>query len=184
MVWRSDAFVPLPREEVPPPEPGSPFGRIYFNANIDKNHAVGKASYHFQTPDKCFISYDTAPDEWKFDDGSLIRAGMPIIKIESTTFDAATRTFTGLVFLPKPAFNGELRWKFSIVFSEDFAETTGGAVAASKLPQDGLFVSDWTKTMSFGTDNDSTLYLEYVATPSPLVAFVSAIFGMCATKRE
>ena len=77
-----------------------------------------------------------------------------------------------------------LRWKFSIVFSEDFAETTGGAVAASKLPQDGLFVSDWTKTMSFGTDNDSTLYLEYVATPSPIVAFVAAIFGMCATKRE
>ena len=80
MVWRADAFVPLPRDEVPPPEPGSPFGRIYFNANIDKNHAVGKASYHFQTPDKCFISYDTAPDEWKFDDGSLIRE-VPILRL-------------------------------------------------------------------------------------------------------
>ena len=55
-------------------------------------------------------------------------------------------------------------------------------MATSKLPQDGLFVSDWTKTIRFGTD--STLYLEYVVTPSPIVAFVSAIFGMCATKRE
>ena len=158
MVWRPDTFVPLPPDEVPEPEPGSPFGRVYFNIAFPKDGALGKASYHFQTADKCFILYDTAPPGWAFDDGSPFKEAAPVIPFEQPIFDPATYTFTATVTLPKPAFGGELRWKFKMVFDATYSRTIGGDIYSSKFENDGLFGTggDWQKTSSFGRSHRSS----------------------------
>jgi hypothetical protein len=66
------------------PDVSTIFGLVF----VQGGHA-GVASYHFASPDDCWISYADAPEEWKLDDGSR---PMPKKPFTAVAFDAATRT--------------------------------------------------------------------------------------------
>ena len=52
----------------------------------------GVASYHFDSPDNCYISYENAPVGWVLADGSHPPAQKPFV---NPRYHEATRTFTG-----------------------------------------------------------------------------------------
>jgi hypothetical protein len=54
----------------------------------------GVASYHFDSPTDCYISYEHAPAQWTLDDGSHPPAKKSFV---NPTYDASTRTFTGCI---------------------------------------------------------------------------------------
>ncbi|CAE7559909.1 unnamed protein product [Symbiodinium sp. CCMP2456] len=57
-----------------------------------QNGQTGLASYHFDSPDQCYISYEQAPAHWRLDDGSK----PPSKKYwTDVSFDAKTSTFRG-----------------------------------------------------------------------------------------
>lgn len=89
----------------------------------------GKASYHFDSEEECYISYESAPPVWRLDDGSR---PPPKKKWNHTSFDAETLTFRGVIFWD-PAFNGETRWDYEITFAEDFAGIVGGRVTSVQV---------------------------------------------------
>lgn len=106
-------------------------GRIYTQFG-----QVGLASYHFDTPQKCFINWDTCPKEWTFDDGSWMGlpesgAGSGTAQFELPYFDLVTRTFTGIIMLPAPL-DGNVRLKFRMVFSPSLDYIVDGEIVGSK----------------------------------------------------
>lgn len=52
---------------------------------------VGVASYHFLSPNYCYISYENAPRIWHIDDGSKMPKTKPFDDIH---YDHESRTFT------------------------------------------------------------------------------------------
>jgi hypothetical protein len=85
---------------------------------------LGLASYHFDTPEDCYISYRSAPESWSLDDGNM----PPEKKLwVDHSYDQATFTFRGIIEW-SPAFKGSDRWEYEIVFAEDFAGVVGGHV--------------------------------------------------------
>jgi len=108
------------------PPPTSVFGSVYVQGHIYSSFLEGIASYHFDDPDNCFISYSNAPPEWKLDDGSP----PPEKKnFSNTSFDAVTRTFRGTIEWQVP-FHGDSRWEYEMVFEEDFTVITSGQMRA------------------------------------------------------
>ena len=80
--------------------------------------------------DGSYISYESAPEAWRLDDGSRPPAQKCF---EGAAFDASTRTFTGTIDWcgrdrTGPSFGGDTRWQYSMTFSEDFATICGGRV--------------------------------------------------------
>ena len=105
-----------------PTAPTTVFGSTYVQFG-----RLGLASYHFRAADDCYISYENAPTSWKLDDG----APPPAVKrFDSPSWDAASRTFTGVIDWSANPFQGDVRWEYTIVFSEDFREISGGEVRA------------------------------------------------------
>jgi uncharacterized membrane protein YagU involved in acid resistance len=103
---------------------------------------LGIASYHFDNERDCYISYERAPPQWKLDDGSAPPSKVPF---EATSFEPETRTFRGTVNWT-PSFDGSRKWKFSIVFAEDFCCIVDGKVEAVKLSgarDDVQYVAPW-----------------------------------------
>ena len=100
------------------PDVSTIFGLVF----VQGGHA-GVASYHFASPDDCWISYADAPEEWKLDDGSR---PMPKKPFTAVAFDAATRTFHGTVLWEEATFDGASRWEYMMVFSEDYNLIVGG----------------------------------------------------------
>lgn len=90
---------------------------------------LGLASYHFESEDNCYISYASAPPNWKLEDGTPV----PEKKLwVDTSFDLATFTFRGRIDWD-PAFGGSSRWDYTIVFAENFSGVIGGRVATTEL---------------------------------------------------
>lgn len=85
---------------------------------------LGFASYHFDAPDDCYLSYESAPSAWRLEDGSAPPAKKPWTEI---SYDPDTLTFRGVVEW-SPAFAGMDRWDYKIIFAEDFAGVVGGEV--------------------------------------------------------
>ena len=88
---------------------------------------LGLASYHFRAADDCYISYEDAPPSWRLDNGESPPA---VKRFDSPSWDAATRTFTGVIDWSENTFHGDARWEYTIVFSEDFRHVSGGEVRA------------------------------------------------------
>jgi len=83
---------------------------------------VGFASYHFDTKDSCYISYANAEYDWVQDDGTPF----PERKhFTDCSYDEDARTFKGAIEWNPPT-DGETRWEYEIVFSEDFTCIIGG----------------------------------------------------------
>jgi len=88
---------------------------------------VGLASYHFENPEECFISYRSAPDDWCLADGS----SPPLRKLfESPSYDVESRTFSGTIEWGENTFGGDARWKYTMIFSPNFEKISGGTVRA------------------------------------------------------
>lgn len=98
------------------------FGCVYLQGG-----SIGQASYHFDAPDNVYISYENAPEFWKLDDGSPPPKQKPF---EDPKYDAATRTFTGTITWSDSPFNGDTRWDYTMVFSDDFSVICSGALRA------------------------------------------------------
>ena len=104
------------------PDVESIFGCVFLQGG-----ARGMASYHFVSPEDCFISYEAAPSDWRLDDGSPPPARKPF---ESPTYDAATRTFRGTIDWGDNPFGGSARWEYEMVFSESFNIIRSGEMQA------------------------------------------------------
>merc|ERR1719210_871304 len=84
----------------------------------------GIASYHFDAPDACYISYANAPPEARLDDGSAPPARKPFI---NPTFAEESRTFRGSVEWDVP-FGGGVRWDCEMIFAANFASIVSGHI--------------------------------------------------------
>lgn len=104
------------------PPPTNIFGSVYVQGQDYMFHMEGVASYHFNSPDNCFVSYANAPVDWLLDDGSDPPARKPFTEIE---YLEESRTFRAAVEW-QPAFQGDVRWEYEMVFSEDFNRIVGG----------------------------------------------------------
>jgi len=102
------------------PSATSIVGQVYVQGGT-----VGLASYHFESLEDCYISYENAPDSWKLADGSSPPARKLFL---SPAFDAETRTFTGTIEWGANTFGGHARWEYTMVFSETFDMIVSGAV--------------------------------------------------------
>eukprot|EP00928_Gymnodinium_smaydae_P057281 TRINITY_DN40548_c0_g1_i1.p1 TRINITY_DN40548_c0_g1~~TRINITY_DN40548_c0_g1_i1.p1 ORF type:complete len:357 (+),score=46.09 TRINITY_DN40548_c0_g1_i1:71-1141(+) len=100
-------------------EINSLYGCIFVQAS-----KMGLASYHFDSPDDCYISYENAPAEWTLDDGSRLPPKKPWVNY---SYDAETLTFRGIIEWDIPLKKMD-RWDYEIVFSEDFSGVVGGRV--------------------------------------------------------
>ena len=96
---------------------------------------LGMASYHFEAAaeggglGEAYISYDGCPDTWTLDDGSRPPARKPFA---DARYDPATRTFTGTITW-EPAFHGDGRWEYEMVFSENFESIESGEVRSFRV---------------------------------------------------
>ena len=58
----------------------------------------GVASYHFDSPERCYISYANAPESWLLDDGSK----PPKQKhFELMSYETSSRTFKATIRWPQ-----------------------------------------------------------------------------------
>jgi hypothetical protein len=103
--------------------PRSPFQQLYIQAG-----SIGAASYWFDSNlSESYILYDPAVIGWRLDDGSL----PPVKKyFENPSYDPSTRTFQGVIRWEPVAFNGDSRWEYRIVFSENFTIIESGEVVS------------------------------------------------------
>jgi hypothetical protein len=89
---------------------------------------VGLASYHFPIDmgiDGAYISYEDAPPTWLLDNGD---PPPPRKFFIDPTFDPPTRTFRGIIEWQTSPFSGEVKWEYTMVFSECFSHIVGGGV--------------------------------------------------------
>lgn len=100
---------------------------------VQRINSIGLASYHFRDDDQdgkkfgaSFIAYahGVIPPGWVLGDGTP----PPSKKyFENPKFNLETRTFTGTVTWPVN-FNGDSRWEYRMVFSDDFCAISAGEV--------------------------------------------------------
>lgn len=118
-------------------------GSLYVNPHL----GPGFASYHFDAIDDSYLSYENAPAFMLLDDWS----SMPSAKeFEGAVFNEATRTFTATVTWPVPhpshiPFVSVGKEEYTMIFSEDFSEISGGHMDA--------FDADGTELYSFDYGN-------------------------------
>ena len=98
--------------------PKTLFGGIYVQGT------EGLASYHFAEQES-YISYSAAPFFWRLDDGSPPPVRKPFL---NTSYDMETRTFRGIINWSPVNWNGNSKWVYRIVFSEDFMTIESGEV--------------------------------------------------------
>ena len=122
-----------------------------FGSTYVQGGGLGVASYHFRAAGDCYISYENAPPSWLLDDGS----SPPAVKtFDSPLWDAASRTFTGVIDWSPTTFGGDARWEYTIVFSEDFRVVSGGEVRLFDAS------GEQTRTGLFGIDRNASLYAD------------------------
>mmetsp|Transcript_27719 Transcript_27719/g.64423 ORF Transcript_27719/g.64423 Transcript_27719/m.64423 type:complete len:390 (+) Transcript_27719:77-1246(+) len=117
-----------------------------------QNGQIGLASYHFNSPEDCYISYEHAPSHWRLDDGSRPPARKPWA---FAAFDEDNLTFHGTVEW-EPTFAGDKKWVYRIQFSEDFAGIIGGEIVATcsngstkTTPFLAPWISEWERHLSY-----------------------------------
>ena len=107
------------------------FGQTYLQGG-----KVGVASYHFVSPNDCYISYEHCPATWKHDDGSPLPQRK---EFTSCSFDTETRTFRGTVEWAGDASRtingGDARWVYEMTFSESLNIICDGT--STRLDVDG-----------------------------------------------
>ena len=82
------------------------WGQVYL-----QDGSIGIASYHFDSPTECYISYANAPSDWKLDDGS----SPPKKKyFENASYDEKTKVFRGVIIWKPAKFNGEETWTYEM----------------------------------------------------------------------
>ena len=113
------------------PDVVSPIGSTYLQLG-----ALGQASYHFESLDSAYVSYESAPSSWLLDDSSRPPARKPFL---SPSYDPHTRTFTGVIDWAPSAFGGDARWEYRMVFSDTF-----NIICAGELRR---FAGDGTETL-------------------------------------
>lgn len=106
------------------PPPASIFGQAYVQGQMYHPYLEGIASYHFETPDTCYISYDNAPPDWTLDDGNAPPAQKAFI---DPTYDSESRTFRGTIEW-EVSFGGDAKWEYEMVFADDFSSIIGGQI--------------------------------------------------------
>lgn len=99
-------------------------GNVYVQGGME-----GLASYHFEKDgysfDRSYISYASAPPYWRLSNGSP----PPKKKhFENSSYDAHTKTFKGTVDWSPLNFNGDSRWEYRMVFSDNLLEIEGGEI--------------------------------------------------------
>ena len=126
------------------------FGHVFQQQGL-----VGLASYHFVSPDNCYISYASAPPNWRLADGSA----PPAVKhFSSPSYDAASRTFRGTIDWGETPFAGNaVRWEYDMRFGADLRSIVGGVVRG--------FDADGTERepIRFGSDLQYELVTEDLA---------------------
>ena len=95
------------------------FGNVYVQCGME-----GLASYHFET-DESYISYASAPQFWQLSDGSTPPDKKQFL---SASYDVHTRTFEGTVDWSPLNFDGDSKWEYHMVFSEDLLEIEAGEI--------------------------------------------------------
>ena len=85
---------------------------------------LGIASYHFDSPSSCYISYLNAPSAWVLDDGSKPPKKKYFVNV---AYDEKSRTFRGVINWPVK-FAGESTWTYTMRFSDNFAIIEGGGL--------------------------------------------------------
>lgn len=143
------------------PETTTLFGCVFVQGGT-----LGLASYHFDAPEDCYISYANAPRSWRLDDGSA-----PPSKKEwaECSFDAGTLTFRGVVHWDPP-FGGMNRWDYEMIFSEDFVGIIGGQVKMHFTvgdPKIQRFQAPWESDF-----NRALAYLRWTPPPSTIFGSV------------
>lgn len=93
------------------------WGRAYWQGGTD-----GVASYHFNSPQDCYISYSNAPASWILSDGSRPPAKKPF---EEVSYDSSTRTFRAVINWAPLNFFGETRWEYEMTFCQDWKQIKG-----------------------------------------------------------
>ena len=109
----------------------------------------GVASYHFEAPSNCFISYEAAPPSWRLDNGLRLPAHKPF---ENPDYDGATLVFTGTINWREATFHGDSRWEYEMHFSNDLSTISGGQMRAFDA------AGDATRTYEFGRNLQYSLH--------------------------
>ena len=95
---------------------------VYTRYKVEVEHVyvqeggIGHASYHI-SPDNSqssCINYENAPKDWKTDDGQKFPLTKPFV---DPSFD--DHTFKGKILWSDSPVNGNVRWEYKMVFSED-----------------------------------------------------------------
>jgi len=123
---------------------------------------LGHASYHFESEDNCYICYANAPAVWLLDDGTPPPERKPW---EDASYDPGAYTFRGTVRWD-PAFNGDSRCDYEIVFAEDFSGVVGGQVVATSSrgkTKITRFIAPWE-----ANPDHSLLYIRWTPPPSTI----------------
>ena len=88
-------------------ELSSPFGHTFVQLGRQ-----GLASYHLNSPENCYISYENAPESWKMDDGSRMPRRKELTDVK---FHRASRQLTARYVLKEAMFRVGARTGFLIV---------------------------------------------------------------------
>ena len=95
------------------------FGQVY----LRRGEIVG--SYHFDSPDDCYISYVNAPGR-VLGNGEKTPEKKPFL---DPKYDEKSRTFTGKIdWTDSGGFDGADKWIFKMVFQDDFSIICGGEI--------------------------------------------------------
>jgi len=121
--------------------PTTIFGGVYIQDGTE-----GLASYHFSEAES-YISYSAAPPSWLLDDGSPPPLKKPFLNVH---YDTIARTFTAVVDWTDVNFDGDAKWFYRMIFSEDLSQIEGGEVLS--YDADGQ-KGDW------HTYNDDLIYV-------------------------
>uniref|UniRef100_A0A7S2HRU7 RING-type domain-containing protein n=1 Tax=Zooxanthella nutricula TaxID=1333877 RepID=A0A7S2HRU7_9DINO len=143
-------------EALASPEVSTIFGSVYVQSG-----GLGKASYHFDDADDCYISYASAPEEWRLDDGAAPPKRKPFAR---PTWDPGARTFRGSVEWGPTSFGGHRLWEYELTFAEDFCSIVGGRVVMDGA-REVQFRAPWERTFRTLT------YTKW--TPDPATVFGS-----------
>jgi hypothetical protein len=112
-------------EPLKKPAVSTPFGTVFLQGG-----EAGVAAYHFDAPDACYISYESAPAAWKLDDGSPLSGRKAFV---NPAYDESTRTFTGTIEWAPATIDGNARWVYMMTFSESLNIISSGVIRQFKL---------------------------------------------------
>lgn len=140
---------------------------LYGCVFVQSADKLGLASYHFDGPDDCYISYEAAHRSWRLDNGEPPPKKKPWTDY---SFDSATHTFRGKVCWDPP-FAGNLAWDYELVFSEDFSGIVGGRVVAT-LANGTTDVTPYAAPWEADFEDSPLVYIRFTSPPTTIYGSV------------